>query len=246
VVVRTVILALAFFACSTSEDPAVDSVDAGLAPAIDAAVDAASGFGSVTGACGELDDELVSAAPDLFRLSIEFDRLFSDTDKGLLSAGAQVILQDGNAGGSSVLSEVFAFDVLERCEGASLLKTETQIDYDTEGKLTDFLADIDTEKIGVSVTRAVTFPFDSVYPLSAAEDLLTSKLGDILVSTANVSANDRWQKQVLAILAYGPEHADTVELAYAALGASLKADTLVYLVVTEGTDDFIYCDGPCE
>ncbi len=105
---------------------------------------------------------------------------------------------------------------------------------------------MDSEKIGVSVTRAMIFPLDSPYPLSSAEDLLTSKLGDILVSTANVSAEDRWQKQVLAILAYGPEHADKVELAYAALDAKLKADTIVYLVVTDGSDDFIYCDGVCE
>ena len=32
---------------------------------------------------------------------------------------------DGNAGGSSLLSEVFAYEVLHRCEGATLLKTET-------------------------------------------------------------------------------------------------------------------------
>lgn len=239
---RAAIASIALIACSTSDEPALPSVDAAPAPAIDAA----AGFGSISGACGELDDELVSAAPGLFRLAIDFDRLFTDADKGQLSAGAQVILEDGNAGGSSVLSEVFAFDVLQRCEAATLLKTETQIDYDTDGKLTDFLAQMGTNKIGVSVTRAVTFPFGSVYPLSSAEDLLTSKLGDILVSTANVSAADRWQKQVLAILAYGPEHADTIAMAYAALDANVVADTLVYVVVTDGSDDFIYCDGVCE
>jgi hypothetical protein len=220
------------------------SPDAGVAPAIDAA--ATVGFGSISGACGVLDDELVSATPGFFRLAIDFERAYTDADEGLLSPGAREILAEGNAGGSSVLSEVFAYEVLQRCEDALLLKTETKIEYDTAGKLTDFLAEMDAEKIGVSVTRALSFPFDSAYAPMAASDLLDKKLGDILVSSANVAEVDRWKKQVLAILAYGPAHAETLEQAYAALDGSLKADTLVYVIVTDGADDFIYCDGVCE
>lgn len=242
-VIRALLFATCLVACGSS-DPAPSAADAGQVPSVDAA--AVVGFGSISGACGDLDDELVSAQPGLFRLAIEFERLYTDSDEALLSVGAQAILAVDNAGGSSILSEVFAFDVLERCEAAMLLKTERDIDYDTAGKLTDFLTQIDSEKIGVSVTRAMIFPFDAPYPRSSADELLTSKLGDILVSTANVSANDRWKKQVLAILAYGPAHADMVEEAYASLDASLKADTLVYLIVTNGSDDFIYCDGVCQ
>ncbi len=241
-VARAIILALWLVACSSADEatPPDAGADAGSADAMQS-----SAFGSISGECGVLDDELISAQPGLFRLAIDFDRLYTDADKGLLSVGAQEILADGNAGGSSVLSEVFAYEVLERCESAALLKTETKINYDVEGKLTDFLAEMDAEKIGVSVTRAVSFPFDSDYSMSAADALLESKLADILVSTANVSDSDRWQKQILAVLAYGPAHADTLASSYAGLAANIKSDTLLYVIVTDGADDFIYCDGVC-
>jgi hypothetical protein len=37
-----------------------------------------------------------------------------------------------------------------------------------------------------------------------------------------------------------------LDQAYAALDAAVKADTLVFVIVTDGPDDFIYCDGLCE
>ena len=242
---RAIILALCLAACGSDSEPQeMLAPDAALAPSSDAAP--SSDFGTISGACDLLDDELVSATPELFRVAIEFDRLYTSADSALLSSGAQLILEEGTAGGSSVLSEVFAYEVLRRCESADLLKTETTIEYDEVGSLTDFLALMDQNKIGVSVTRAVAFPFDAAYSDVAATDLLTKKLGDILESSANVSAVDRWEKQILAILAYGPAHADTIEQVYQGLEAALKADTLVYLIVTDGSDDFLYCDGACE
>lgn len=245
-VVRIATITLLLLACSNdASEPRM--ADAGSTLAVDAGTDARGAeYGAISGACGVLDDELVSASPGLFRLAIDFDHLYTDADMALLSDGAREILAEGNAGGSSVLSEVFAYEVLERCEDAALLKTETYIEYDQAGKLTDFLAEMDSEKIGVSVTRAVSYPFDSSYSMDKAATLLESKLADILVSSANVSDTDRWQKQVLAILAYGPAHADTIELAYAGIAPGTKADTLIYLIVTDGSDDFIYCDGVCQ
>ena len=244
-------IALALVACETgSASEEMSSPDAGMVGAPDASLapDAATegNFGSISGACNRLDDELVSADPGLFRVAIDFERLYTDDDSDLLSSGAQLILEEGTAGGSSVLSEVFAYEVLRRCEAADLLKTETTIDYDIAGSLTDFLALMDQEKIGVSVTRAVTFPFDAPYSIASANELLNQKLEDILESTANVASSDRWKKQILAILAYGPAHADTIEQVYAGLAANVKGDTLVYIIVTDGSDDFIYCNGVCE
>jgi len=127
-----------------------------------------------------------------------------------------------------------------------LLKTENEIVYDTQGKITDFLAEIDGGKIGVSVTRAVAFPFANPYPLASAQELLSGKLADVLVSSANVSSGDRWTKQILAVLAYSPAHADVLFQAYQGLDSAISADTLVVVIVTNGADDFIYCNGLCE
>lgn len=241
-VIRVLIACAFLLACRSDESPSLDAAPASPDAGSDAA---ASEFGRISGDCDRLDTELVSPDPGFFRLAIDFERLYTDADIDLLSSGAQEILSDGNAGGSSVLSEVFAYEVLERCESALLLKTETEIDYDQAGKLTDFLAEMDTEKIGVSVTRAMGFPLDAPYTQMQADALLADKLGDILVSSANVSDADRWRKQILAVLAVSPEHAEALSQAYAGLDVAIKADTLVYVIVTNGTDDFIYCDGVC-
>ncbi len=225
-------------------DTVLAAVDAG-------AKDASSefphpGFGDISGACDVLDTELTAPEPGFFRSTIAFDRLYTDSDLMMLTLGGQEIIADGNAGGSSVLSEVFAYELLERCENAQLLKTETEIIYDTEGKITDFLAEVDSLKIGVSVTRAVAFPFEDPYPVEKAEELLSGKLADILLSSENVSAEDRWEKQILAVLAYAPGHADALQAAYANIDPAVQADTLVLVLVTNGADDFIYCNGLCQ
>ncbi len=220
------------------------ATDAGIDS--DAAALPRPGFGALSGECDVLDDELTSDMSGFFRLALDFDRLYTDDDLGMLTLGGQEIIADGNAGGSSVLSEVFAFEALQRCEDAALLKTENEIVYDTQGKITDFLAEIDGGKIGVSVTRAVAFPFADPYPLASAQELLSGKLADVLVSSANVSSADRWTKQILAVLAYSPAHADVLFEAYQGLDSAISADTLVVVIVTNGADDFIYCNGLCE
>lgn len=211
------------------------------AATIDAAAFPEPGFGRITGDCDVLDAELTAAAPSTFESAIDFDRPFGDADLGELTEGGQTIIADGNAGGSSLYSEAFAYEVLARCELAELLETETEIHYDTtDTAITDLRVSIDDTPIGVSVTRAVAFPFDDPYTTDQARALLEKKLGDILESSANVSAEDHWAKQILAILAYGPEHADAVATAYAGLDPALAADTIVWVVVTDGADDFIY------
>ncbi len=203
---------------------------------------AAAGFGTISG-CGALVPELTTATPSSFVSHIAFDHLFDAevaADVTALTPGGQEIIADGNAGGSSLLSEVFAFELLARCDGATLLKTETEVVYATPGKITDLLVELDGQKLGVSVTRAVAFPFDDPYVEAQAADLLERKLDDILESSANVAAEDRWVKQALAVLAYGPGHADALAAAYATIPAEIRADTILWVMVTDGTDDFIY------
>ncbi|MEZ4462188.1 MAG: hypothetical protein R3E66_21195 [bacterium] len=125
----------------------------------------ATGFGVITGQCGEIDmTELLSSQPFLFVNTIDFQMdPYDDADLPRLTPGGQEIIADGNAGGSSIMSEVFAYEVLERCDMAALLKTETEIVYQTQGKITDLLVQLDGLKVGVSVTRAVSFPRDFPY-----------------------------------------------------------------------------------
>jgi hypothetical protein len=239
--VRTAaLLALTLLGCS---DPASAPPDAAVDAGVDTAVDAAaSGFGTYSGMCGVLAQmQLTGPTPQLFTDTLTFPRAYMDpADRPLLTPGGRHLAETPNAGGSSGLSEIFAFEELAHCEMASLLKTETEIVYDTTGKITDLEVLIAGHKIGVSVTRAVAFPFGSPYTLSTASTLITRKLQDIQLSTMNVSAADKWDKQILVVLAWDDQAADIVAQAWAAADAQTKADTIVIVTVTSGEDTFIY------
>lgn len=228
----------------TTPDARAGAVDASATadgpPSSVDAPPAVAGFGMITG-CPALTAELTAATPSSFTSHIAFTREFieaDDTDE--LTPGGQEIVADGNAGGSSLESEIFAYELFARCGGATLLKTETEITYDGPGKITDLLVEQDGVKLGVSVTRAVGFPFDDPYTEAQARELLERKLDDILESTGHVAAADRWTKQALAVLAYAPGHADALAAAYTSLPAETRADTILWVTVTDGSDAFIY------
>lgn len=128
-----------------------------------------------------------------------------------------------------------------RCEGAALLKTTTEIAYDDpSGDLTDLLVQIAGAKVGVSVTRAVSFPVGEPYPQETADALIANRLAEVNASSDNVKAEDAWVKQVLVVIAFSDDHADRIETAWAAQDPATKADTVVYVVVTHGSDLPVY------
>ena len=239
---RSAVLLVVAACSSPTASIEVDATVASPDATASADAPAATGFGELSGMCGVLMAmDMTSTSPMLVRDTFTFERQYVDpTDRALLTEGGRHLAETPNAGGSSGLSEVFAFEQLARCELATLLKTETEIVYDQTGKITDLEVMLDGHKIGVSVTRAVAYPFGSTYTMDVATMLLTRKLGDILLSSANVSAQDQWDKQVLAILAWDATVATTVAQAWDALDAPVKADTIVVLTTTDNQDLFIY------
>lgn len=201
-------------------------------------------LGTIAGACGVVAAELDETAPSFFTATIDFgdDPFDEPADVPRLSAGAAAILEAGTAGGSSIYSEVFAYEILDRCDGAALLETERTIEYrpDHTGSITDFLIELDGERVGVSVTRAVGFPRDEPYTVDAATDLLEDKLSDVLESSAGVSDEDVWLKQVLVVMAYADEHVTSLELAFVDVAPEIAADTIVYVVESVGDDEWLY------
>jgi hypothetical protein len=182
-------------------------------------------------------------SPQLLRLTLDFGT--TTFDPLLLSAGAQQIYDEGTLGGSSIESEAIAFDVLHRCELAELLASETMVRYaDAGGKKTDALTEIDTRKVGVSVTRAETFvsPTDKcgTPDPAAIASLIEGKLEDLPLAQANALPKDAWERSVLAVVACDSLHADEVEAAWLSADASLTADAFVVVVETLGDDLFIY------
>ena len=222
--------------------PADSIPDLVLSDATVDSVEPLAGFGQIIGSCGVLAAELDSSAPSYFEVHFDFaDDGFDDPqERPMLTESAQQILEAENSGGSSEISEAFAMEVLARCESATLLKTETEIQYDpADSDKTDILVDIDTKKVGISVVRAFAFPADRDYTLDDAA-IIQRKLDSIIESSQNVSDADRWVKQSLVVMAYEQMHADVVEEYYASLPSETKADTVMYVIVTDGMDDAIY------
>lgn len=244
-------------ACGGGDDPAqpdgavaIDAqviADAG----VDAPVDGPggvplSGFGAITGMCGVLTPtELDGTTPLWFGGTLDFgnDRYDDPSERPLLTPGGRHIVETPNAGGSSLYSEVFAFEWMARCELATLLKTETEIVYDVDGKKADLLVEIDGRKVGVSVVRFVNFPFGTIYELGDAMPLVQRKIEDLMLATAQVSAADRWTSQMVVALAYDMQHAQVAMQAWTMLDATTRGATIFIVVVSEGTGDmFIYTD----
>ncbi|MBE7451700.1 MAG: hypothetical protein HS111_23250 [Kofleriaceae bacterium] len=250
--------ALALVACGGEPDAGPDGgapdaavdVDAPLpdAPPPDAAPDAAvpplPGFGAISGQCGVIDAAVLAADQAVwFQGELTFATRFVDPDdRAALTPGGLEVLLDDNAGGSSRYSEVFAFEWLARCELAALLKTETEIVYDVAGKKADLLVELGGARVGVSVTRAVTFPFGSPFTPAAATTLLQGKLDDLALATTQVTAADAWSEQLLATLAYDAQHAQVLMDAWAALDPTTRRETILVVAVTSGDDLFIYTD----
>jgi hypothetical protein len=202
-----------------------------------------AGFGAISGECGVITTaDLTSAAPRLVQDVLDFGATgYTAAHLGALSAGGQHMVADDNLGGSSLVSEVFAYEVLYRCELATLLKTETEIGYADGGtKKTDFLVEIDGLKIGVSVVRAYIYPGTSPMTVAQATTTLTGKLSDITLSTAGVRPEDAWGKQILAVIAFNSGDAAAVATAWSGLDPGVQGDTIVVVTQTDGDDGALY------
>ena len=138
-------------------------------------------------------------------------------------------------------SEATAYEMLARCDFATLIKTEAEIVYQsTTGKKTDILVQIDGRKVGVSVVRAYHYPPPNPYTLPEATAILTKKLTDIPLSAANAVPADAWERSILGVIAWDQQHADTIVEAWNGLDSTLRGDVILVLTVTDGNDAVLY------
>lgn len=202
-------------------------------------------LGTLGGACNQVMAELASSSPSLY-----FDTLgFVSGEQyapAALSTGGVTLYNTPNAGGSSTESEVMSFEVLHFCEGATLLKTETEIAYDAapdggSNAITDILVEIDGKRVGVSVTRAYKPQSQGAQTDTEVKGLLEKKLTGINASSLRVSAGDKWVKQILHVFAATTASRDAIERVWPTIDTTLRADTIVLVTTTTG-GGFIYCD----
>lgn len=196
------------------------------------------GFGDISGDCGVLDDELLDQAPATFFNELDFNAdPYDDADRSQLTTGGQRLVDEGNGGveGAALLAQVFAFEVLARCERAVLVKARLDVAYDEAEPpaRTDLLLEIDGAKLGMRVLRVGPGGGDPAL-------LLEDTLDDILLATAHVAEEDRWAKHILAVVASSEEERALVAAALVSIDRGTRAGTIVVVTVTSGDDAFLY------
>ncbi len=179
---------------------------------------------------------------------------FRPLDSVHWSGSALRMLMEGNAGGSSLISEVLAFEMLARAFGAHLEKTEKELAYRPGSKITDFAIQAFGENVplGVSVTRAYSWggppteeeerPWDrrcrgrpvALTPC-AARRLLEKKLFAVNSSSRNVR-NYRWRKQILFVWAFSYADACLLEEEYLRISTKLRANTVLLISRVSGVE----------
>ncbi|HVJ93174.1 MAG TPA: hypothetical protein VM580_25410, partial [Labilithrix sp.] len=141
-------------------------------------------------------------------------------------------------------SEVMSLEVLRACEGAKLLKTETEILYSDETPgpktITDLLVEIDGKRVGVSVTRAYR-PDRIPFPDEDVKALIEKKLEGVNRSTERVDRDDRWVKQILHVFAANKGQAEAVGRVLPTIDPQVRSDTIVLVTQTRG-GGFVYCN----
>lgn len=198
-------------------------------------------LGTLSGSCGEVRAELESATPSSKVDTLTF--VAGETyDKASLSSGGQKLFDTPNAGGSSGESEVMSFEVLHYCEGATLLKTETEVTYNgSQGSITDILVEINGKKVGVSVTRAYKPANQGAQSDAEIKALLEKKLQGINESSSRVAPADKWVKQVLHVLASTQASVEGIQRVLPTISAQLRSNTIVLVTKTIG-GGFVYCN----
>ena len=138
-----------------------------------------------------------------------------------------------------------SFGILHHCDGAKLLKTETQIVYGPppdggQASITDLLVEIGGKKVGVNPLR-VYKPSNQPQPTEAEiKTSLERKLENIKASTARVTPADKWVKQVMHVMTATQANADAVARIVPTIGADTRADTIILLTRSVG-GGFLYC-----
>lgn len=211
----------------------------------DAGAPAGDILGTLTsGACGIVKTELTGAAPSLENNLLVF--VAGETyDRASLSPGGQRLYDTANAGGSSTESEVMSYEVLRYCEGATLLKTETEILYqppDDSGPntITDLSVEIGGKKVGVSVTRAYKPPSQTLTD-GDVKALLEKKLEGVNRSSERVLPADKWVKQILHVFSVNQAATDAIGRVWPTIDPAIRADTIVLVTETKG-GGFVYCN----
>mmetsp|Transcript_12538 Transcript_12538/g.18936 ORF Transcript_12538/g.18936 Transcript_12538/m.18936 type:complete len:245 (+) Transcript_12538:114-848(+) len=170
-----------------------------------------TGVGDANNACHMYNDVIIRA--ELYSemmlhkaVKCESNHVTVIQDAFTLVAGSQVIvgtqaqkvLDEPNAGGTSVVSEALSAEYMVRRFGAQDIVTEMAIQYwFPNWKKIDYIATIFGGRVGISVTRAMGYPYASDFKMEDAVRLCQKKLNGLVVARAGISPAFSYERSIL-------------------------------------------------
>jgi hypothetical protein len=131
-------------------------------------------------------------------VSVVQDMLFKMKQQVIICGEAQKIIDEPNAGGASVVSETLSAEYMCRRFGAMNIVSEMKIQYFfINWKKIDYIATIDDQRVGVSVTRAMGFPTADDFQIEDALRLCYKKLYGLIVARSGISRMFSYDRSIL-------------------------------------------------
>jgi len=155
---------------------------------------------------------------------------------------AQRSMQIPNAGGSSNISEALSMEYLKSRFDVVDFIPEMEVQYWIDACLCDFLMVLRDENVGVSVTRAVSYPFEDEFTMEHARQLLNKKLYKLLVARNAISEDQNFDRSILHVWCYSEQTAENIRRAHEEM-KTLDADRTydcVHVMCTVCNKMYIY------
>lgn len=158
-------------------------------------------------------------------------------------------LASPNAGGKSALSEMLSMQYMHQVYGAEDTLIEMEVEYWLEYKMVDYVCSVKGVRVGVSVTRAMTYPNPSKFHIDHARTLLNKKLYGLIVARNSVTQRHTFFKSVLHVWCQTQRIANLVKEAYEEMdvsdyGLDIRGEVILLLTVCD--ESYIYTDRPPE
>lgn len=143
-----------------------------------------------------------------------------------------------NAGGQSDISEMYSIDYFTQMYGASNTILEKEVAYWIDYKMVDFICTIDSNRVGVSVARAMGYPTSDKFTPEMASKLLYKKLYGLIVARNAVVKSQSFFKSILHIWCQDAHVANLLREAYSKLddndyGLDVKGVLMLQLTICD-------------
>lgn len=153
---------------------------------------------------------------DLNSITLIQDTLTRVAQRVIVGEECQKVLDEPNAGGASVVSEALSVEYMTRRFGITDVVTEMSIQYwFPNWKRIDYIANYPrTGRVGVSVTRAMGFPFAEDFTMDDAHRLCQKKLKGLVIARQGISAAHSYERSVLHCFCQSEEISNMMFIAF--------------------------------